>query len=151
MRTMKDEAEVRAMMEMSGSIGIATRDLYRNSSSSAVKENEAISAGAGGGASGGASVGGEQIPLDSDEDITPPTTTTTTKTRTRAKILIADKDDEVIVAGNSKYASSTAITARERPQNKALWSLFIPLAYILLILIVRGLVWIFSFFMAEAE
>ena len=128
------------MMEMSGAIGIATRDLYGHSSSSAVNENEEIAAGAG--------VGDEQIPLNSDEENTPPTTTTT---RTRAKVLIADKEDEAIDAGNSNYASSTAIRARERPQHTALWSLVIPLAYILLILIVRGFVWIFSFLMAEAE
>lgn len=123
---MKDEAELRAMMEMKGAIAIATRDLYENSSTAVYKEDEAIAADAGG--------GDEQIPLlDSYEENTP-----TITTRTGAGVLIADNEDEAIVAGNSKYAS-------------ALWSLVIPLVYAFLILLVRGLFRIFSFLMAEAE
>lgn len=129
MRTMKDEAEVRAMLEMKGAIGTATRDLYGNSSAAVYKENEAIAS------SAGAAGGDEQISfLDPYEKNTP--TTSTTK-RAGAIVLIPD-NDKAIVAGNSKYAF-------------ALWSLVIPLVYIFLILLVRGLFWIFSFLTAEAE
>lgn len=127
-RTMKEEEELRAMREIRGAIGNVTRNLYENSSTA--KENEAIAAG-----------GDERIPL-ADEENTP-------TTPIEAKVLIAD-EDEAIDAGRSKYAS-TSITARETPQHKALWPLAIPLVYVFLTLLVRGLFWIFSFLMAEAE
>lgn len=132
-RTMKDEAEMRAMLEIKGAIGTATRDLYRNSSAAVYKENQAIVS------SAGAAGEDKQIPLlDPYEENTPVTTiTTTTRTRTGAKVPISD-NDKAIVAGNSKYAF-------------ALWSLVPPLVYIFLILLVRSLFWIFSFLTAEAE
>lgn len=125
-RTMKEEEELRAMREVRGAIGSFTRDLYENSS--AAKENKAIATG-----------GHERIPLDDEENR--PTTPT------GAKVLIAD-EDEAIDARRLKCAS----TARETPQHKALLPLAIPLVYIFLTLLVRGLFWIFHFFlMAEAE
>lgn len=117
---MKEEEELRAMREIKGAIGSVTRDLYENSS--AAKRNEAIAAG-----------GDERNSLDDEENS--PTTPT------GAKLRIAD-DDEAIYAERLKNAS----TARETPQHKALWPLAIPLVYIFLTLLVRGLFWIFSFF-----
>lgn len=125
---MKEEEKLRAMRKIRGALGSATRDLYENSS--AAKGDEAIVAG-----------GNDQIPLDDEEN--------TLTTMTGAKMLIAG-EDETIYARKLKHAS-TSIRARETPQHKALWPLVIPLVYVFLTLLVRGLVWIFSFLMAEAE
>lgn len=128
MRTLKEENELKAMRKIRGVLGNATRDLYENPS--AAKGDEAIAAG-----------GDDQIPLDDEEN---------TLTRsTGAKLLIAD-EDEAIDARKFKYAS-TSLTARKTPQHKALWPLAMPLVYVFLTLLVRGLVWIFSFLMAEVE
>lgn len=125
---MKEEEELRAMREIRGVFGSVTRDLHEKSSTA--KENGAIAAG-----------GDDQIPLADDEN--------TPTTPTDAKILITD-EDEAMDAGRLQYASATT-TARETPQHKTLWPCAVPLVYVFLTLLVRGLFWIFSFLMAEAE
>lgn len=125
---MKEEEELRAMREKRGVLGSVTRDLYENSSTA--KETGAIAAG-----------GDDQIPRAEEEN--------TTTTPAGVEILNAD-EDEARDAGRLKYASATT-TARETPQHNVLWPWAVPLLYAFLTLLVRGLFWIFSSLMAEAE
>lgn len=125
---MKQEQELKAMREIKGVLGSVPRDLY--DSSSTAKVNGVIAVG-----------GHDQIPQAEEEN--------TTTMPAGAKRLYAD-EDEARHAGRLKYPSTTT-TARETLQHNALWPWAVPLIYVFLTLLVRGLFWIFSFVMAEAE
>lgn len=125
MRAMKEEEELRAMKEIRGVLGSVTRDLYEKSSTA--EENGAIAAGE-----------DDQIPLAEEEN--------TPTTPAGAKILNAD-EGEARDDGRLKYST----TARETPQHTALWPWAIPLVYVFLTLLVRGLFWTFAFLIGEAE
>lgn len=125
---MKEEKELKAMREIRGVLGTVTRDIYDNSSTA--KENEAIATG-----------GDDQIPQAEEEN--------KTTMPAGAEILNAD-ENEARQAGRFIYPSATT-TARETLQHNALWPWAVPLVYVFLTLLVRGLFWIFSFLIAESE
>lgn len=136
---MKEEEELRAMRERRGMLGGTTRDCYETVL--IAKENGAIVA-----------VGDDKA-LPSEEE----NTTTITTPPAAVEILNAnDHDEDARGFERSKYASATT-TARERQQQQQqqqkhalLWPWIVPIVYIFLILLVRGLFSIFSFLLMTA-